>query len=40
MPVFIGAGHRVVVPEARHFLQEDIPEAYNRALTDWLRDQF
>ena len=26
--------------EARHFVQEDIPEAYNRALTDWLRDQF
>jgi haloalkane dehalogenase len=23
-----------------HFLQEDIPEAYSRAITSWLRDQF
>lgn len=30
----------VILEGGRHFLQEDIPEAFNEALTSWLRAQF
>ncbi len=30
----------VILEGGGHFLQEDIPEAYNEALLGWLRDQF
>ena len=30
----------VILTGGGHFLQEDIPDAYNEALTNWLRDRF
>ena len=34
-----GQAH-VILEGGGHFLQEDIPDAYNEALTRWLRSQF